>query len=74
MLYNKKNAELLRKLARGNGFLPSSNKQFLNNLPIPNSILEMSNKTTESIINHLLEARKTEKNLSLKQSKEKKIK
>lgn len=74
MLYNKKNAELLRKLARGNGFLPNSNKQFLNNLPIPNSILEMSNKTTESIINHLLEARKTEKNLSSKQSKEKKNK
>jgi len=74
LLYNKKNAELLRKLARGNGFLPNSNKQFLNNLPIPNSILEMSNKTTESIINHLLEARKTEKNLSSKQSKEKKNK
>lgn len=74
MLYNKKNVELLRKLARGNGFLPNSKKQFLNNLPIPNSILEMSNKTTESIINHLLEARNSEKNLSSNQSKEKKNK
>ncbi len=65
MLYNKRNAELLKKLAKGNGFLPSSNKQLLNKLPIPNKILEMSNKTTENFINQLLESGKIDRdNLS----------
>lgn len=70
MLYNKKNAELLKRLAKGNGFLTASNKQLLNKLPIPARILEMSNKTTESVINQLLESGKIERNNLAKLRKE----